>query len=114
MHNNLEIIAQGTIELAAPHTPTWRLQRGFLAAITDTGAGDCTVHLAGGGADATECCVLVMPASPMIASSQISFGVVHTSDTAKQITCVQEAVGGAASVRTDNVFSVVVVRRKAV
>lgn len=119
--NNYECIAVGHLMFAAAGVPAWAAaggvvaQRGFVAAaIADNGVGDWSVTLDGGGADATECIVLVNSVENLAVSSQTSYGVVHTSDTVKQITCVQEGGGGAASARYDGPCVITVFRRKAV
>lgn len=91
-------------------TPSFVKQDGsFSATITDTGTGDITLNLdTGKGIDATQCVVMVTARAAQAASGLTTFGVVHTSDTAKQITCVQEQAMGAASARADVNFDIII------
>jgi hypothetical protein len=71
------------------------------------GAGIVNLTLAGGGIDESECYHVITPAVLQAASSLQSFGLVHTSDTVKQVSSLQEAAAGAASVLTNVPFNLV-------
>ena len=111
MNNRFEVIAAGTVHYAAG-VPAWEYSRGFADPPTDTAAGICGLVLDGGGCDATDCIILVSQRGAMAAQRLTTFATVHTSDTAKQITIMQEtgAGGGAASAAADVDFSVAVIR----
>jgi len=88
--------------------PSFLFQSGeFTGTITDNGTGDITLNLnAADAVDASECSIVCTPRAAQAASGLTSIGVVHTSDTAKQITIVQEGAAGAASARADVNFDI--------
>lgn len=92
--------------------PSWLCQSGhFENTIVDTGTGDVSVDLLAGQAiDASACAITITPRAAQAASGLTTFGVVHTSDVRKQITCVQEQAGGAASARADVAFDILITR----
>jgi hypothetical protein len=69
----------------------------MVASITHNGNGDNSITLnANYAIDAAECVCVVTTRRAMAASGNTSWGVVHTSDTVKQVTsCVEAALGGA-------------------
>ena len=104
---HLSVLAAGSVVFAAG-APSFLWQSGdFEAVITDTGVGDITVTLKE-GLDASECSIQCTPRAAQAASGLTTIGVVHTSDTAKQITIVQEGAAGAASARADVNFDIAI------
>jgi hypothetical protein len=86
-------------------------QTGMVTSVTHTGAGDWTLNLdADFAIDAAECVAAIQMIGAVAASGNTTFGLVHTSDVAKQVTCVQEQGGGAASAAADVNFSIVLMR----
>jgi hypothetical protein len=114
-HDAFDIIAAGRITCPGG-VPGWVWQNGFTGVPANTGVGDYDVTLDGGGAAATECCVLVTVGEAQADNRAISVSVVHTSATAKKITIVQETVagGGGASARYDGAVEIAVIRVVAV
>lgn len=82
-------------------------QSGDFSAIAAGGTGLVNLTLAGGGIDESECYHVITPAVLQAASSLQSFGLVHTSDTVKQVSSVQEAAVGGASVLANVPFNLV-------
>lgn len=104
----LNVLAAGSVVFTAG-VPSFAWQSGdFAAAIADTGTGDISVTMSQ-GVDATECAIVCTPRAAQAASGLTSIGVVHTSDTVKQFTIVQEGAAGAASARADVNFDFVIV-----
>lgn len=74
----------------------------FTSTITDHGAGDITINFQSDlGIDASECTVAFAVVGAVAASQLTTFGIVHTSDTAKRITILREGAMGAVSALTD-------------
>jgi hypothetical protein len=73
----------------------------------DGGTGITNLTLAGGGIDESQCYHVITPAVLQAASRLQSFGLVHTSDTVKQITSVQEIDAGGASALANVPFNLV-------
>lgn len=115
MVDNMTIVAAGSVVFAAG-VPSWLWQNGgFSNTITDTGAGNIGLNLpTDGGVDASESVILATPRTTLAASGLQSCGVVHTSDTVKQVTLLQEGAAGAASALTDFNFDVLVARKDVV
>ena len=86
-------------------------QSGLIASIAHPGAGTWNITLGDDYAiDAAECVIECQFLAALAGSDGVSFGIVHTSDTVKQITAVQEQAGGGASILADVNFCLVVHR----
>lgn len=87
-------------------TPSWAWQNGsFENTITDNGTGDVTLNLKQ-GLDALEGSIGCFVNGALAASQLTTFGIAHTSDTAKRITILREGAAGAVSALTDVNFDV--------
>ena len=110
MNNRFEIVAAGSIGFAVAGTPAWIGEhRGFAAAITDNGVGDWTVTTDDPILD-DQCVFLITPRGALAPSGNTAYGVAHTTDTAKRITCVQEDAAGAPSVVFDVPCDILVIK----
>lgn len=95
--------AAGSVVFTAG-APSFVWQSGdFSAVIADNGVGDISVTLLQ-AVKSTECAIVCTPRAALAASNLTTIGVVHTSDTVKQFTIVQEGAAGAASARADVAF----------
>lgn len=85
-------------------------QSGCVAGVVHNGDGDNSITLGQGGVDAAECVAKIAKRGANVASGNVSFGFVNTSDTVKQVTSVQEDAAGAASVAANVDFSITIFR----
>lgn len=92
--------------------PTFAASDGsFKGAATRNGIGDYTLTLLDTeGTGAGECVCFVSPRAVIAASGAVSMGVNHTDATHKQVTIVQEAAAGGASIRADINFDFVLIQ----
>jgi len=101
----------GICSITAQVGPLFAVNSGMFTQIARTGAGDYNLTLAAGGVDATQAAIIACPRAAQAASQLRAVGVNHTSDTVKQITCLQEGAAGAVSALTDFNFDVAVFAR---
>jgi len=105
--NGIEILASASITAA---TGAIVAGRGILSA-ANAGAGIVNITLPPtGGVDASECVILCSPRNALAASSLVSYGVAHTSDTVKAITIFQEQAAGAASIAANVDFDILIIK----
>ncbi len=111
--SNLEVFAYASVAFDGGGVPSIADQNGaFSSTVTDNGAGDITLTLADGFAiDASECTVAMNVVGAVAASQLTTFGIVHTSDTAKRITILREGAMGGASALTDVNFEITIFKK---
>jgi hypothetical protein len=109
--HSLYIHALGSIVNAGVPTYTGGWHSGaLLDAITDNGVGDVSINLhADRGIDLNKCAIICCPHLAAAAAGLRHISVVHTSDTAKQITCGDEGGGGGASAAADFDFDFAII-----
>ena len=107
--NGFKLHAAASVVFAAG-VPGYVWQSGeFTGIITDVGVGNVTLLFqADKGVDAAESVIICTPRAAQVASGLTSIGVTHTDDVRKPVTIVQEGGAGAASVRADVDFDVLV------
>lgn len=101
-----------SVEFIAGPSAQFAVNSGPFASVTRNGAGDVTLQLnPSDGIDETECvCLLSARGLSLVGSDAVSMALVHTSDTQKEVTIVQEAAMGAASVPADIDFDLVILK----
>jgi hypothetical protein len=111
MAGNLEIMAWCKVAFNAGVPSITQQDGSFTTTVGDTAAGDITLNLKTEyGLDSTKTGWSIQVDGALAASQLTSFGLVHTSDTAKQITILREGAMGAVSALTDVAFTIFFIR----
>jgi hypothetical protein len=105
---SMEILAIASV--VAQVGPVFISNQGF-SSVTRAGDGDYTLKLDNSSnVDTTACSVQCTVRGALAASGLVAFGVVHTDDTFKRVTILQEGEAGAASALADINFDITITR----